>query len=136
MRTNYWAVLVSAAVYWLMGAVWYDLLFQKPWMSLENMTLADVAKMSPVLPYVITLLLNIVVAFVLSQVCGWRNVKTAAGGAVVGLVVWLGFVGPIAFTTNMYELRPVELFAINWGYPLAGLIAMGLIVGGWRKKAA
>ena len=38
MKTNYWAVLVCAAVYWLMGAVWYGLLFEKPWMAFENMT--------------------------------------------------------------------------------------------------
>jgi hypothetical protein len=135
MKTNYWAVLVSAVVYWFLGAVWYDLLFQKPWMSLEHLTMADAAKMSPVLPYVVTLLLNIVIAFVLSQVCGWRNVKTAVGGALVGFLIWVGFVGPVAYTTNMYELRPAELFAINDLYPLAGLLVMGAIVGAWRNKS-
>jgi hypothetical protein len=136
MKTNFWAVLVGAVVYWLMGAVWYDVLFQKPWLSLEHLSLADAAKMSPVLPYVMTLVLNILIAFALAQVCRWRNVKTAAGGALVGLILWVGFVGPITYTTNMYELRPAELFAINYFYPLAGLLVMGAIVGAWRKKPA
>ena len=30
MKTNYPAVLVSAIAYWLLGAIWYALLFGKP----------------------------------------------------------------------------------------------------------
>jgi hypothetical protein len=136
MKTNYWAVLVCAVVYWLLGAVWYDMLFQKPWMALEHLTMADAARMSPVWPYVITLALNIVIAFVLAQICLWRNANTAGRGAAVGTLLWIGFVGPITYTTNMYELRPTELFAINNFYPLLGLAVMGAILGAWRRKAA
>jgi hypothetical protein len=136
MKTNYWAVLVCAVVYWLMGAVWFDVLFQKPWMSLENLTMADAARMSPVWPYVITLALNLVIAFVLAQICAWRNANTASRGAAVGTILWIGFVGPMAYTTNMYEMRPAELFAINYLYALAGLVVMGAILGAWHKKAA
>jgi Protein of unknown function (DUF1761) len=136
MKTNYWAVLVCAVVYWLMGAVWYDLLFQKPWLSLEHLTLADAAQMSPVWPYIITLVLNLLIAFVLAQICVWRNANTAGRGAAIGTLLWIGFVGPIAYTTNMYELRPAELFAINYCYPLAGLAVMGAILGVWHRKAA
>jgi hypothetical protein len=136
MKTNYWAVLVCALVYWLMGAVWYDMLFQKPWMALEHLTMADTARMSPVWPYLITLALNIVIAFVLAQICLWRNANTAGRGAAVGTLLWIGFIGPVTYTTNMYELRPTELFAINNFYPLAGLAVMGAILGAWRKKAA
>jgi len=39
MRTNYPAVVVAAIAYWLLGAVWYGLLFNKPWMDLEHMSI-------------------------------------------------------------------------------------------------
>src|SRR5579872_6534202 len=106
MKTNYWAVLVCAVVYWVMGGVWFDLLFQKRWMSLEHMTMADAAQMSPVLAYVGTFLLNLVIAFVLAQICAWRNANTASRGAAVGILLWIGFVGPVTYTTYMYEMRP------------------------------
>jgi uncharacterized membrane protein YhaH (DUF805 family) len=136
MKTNYGAVFVAALAYWILGAVWYGILFSKPWMALEHMTEEQASSMNPVLPYVITFLLNLLIAFVLAQICIWRNADTAARGAAVGVLLWIGFVGPVTYTTYMYEMRPKELFAINEFYPLAGLCLMGAILGLWKKKAA
>ncbi len=136
MKTNYAAVVVSAVVYWLLGAVWYGFLFSKPWMALEHLTEEQAKAMNPVLPYIITFALNILIAFVLAQICTWRNANTAARGASVGILLWIGFVGPMTYTTYMYEMRPMKLFAINEFYSLVGLFLMGLILGAWTKKAA
>jgi surface polysaccharide O-acyltransferase-like enzyme len=136
MKTNYAAIVVAAVAYWLLGAVWYGALFSKQWMALENMTEEQAKTMNPVLPYVITFVLNLLIAYVLSQICVWRNANTAGRGASVGVLLWVGIVGPITFTTYMYEMRPKELFAINEFYPLAGLVLMGAILGAWTKKAA
>jgi hypothetical protein len=100
------------------------------------MTVEQASSMNPVLPYVITFLLNLLIAFVLAQICIWRNASTAARGAAVGVLVWIGFLGPVTYTTHMYEMRPKELFAINEFYSLAGLCLMGAILGAWTKKAA
>jgi hypothetical protein len=135
MKTNYLAVIVCAIVYWLIGGLWYGLLFTKPWMTLEGPA-AQSANMNPILPYVITLALNLLIAFVLAQICAWRNANTAARGSAIGILLWLGIVGPITFTTYMYEGRSKELFAINEFYPLVGLCVMGAILGAWTKEAA
>ena len=136
MKTNYLAVVVAAVAYWFLGALWYAVLFSKPWMALEHMTVEQARSMNPILPYVITLLLNLLIAFVLAQVCLWRNATTAARGASLGILLWIGVVGPITYTTYMYELRPFQLFAINQFYPLVGLCLMGAILGAWTKKSA
>lgn len=136
MKTNYAAVVVSAVAYWLLGAVWYGFLFSKPWMELEHLTEEQAKAMNPVLPYIITFALNILIAFVLAQICTWRNANTAARGAAVGILLWIGFIGPVNYTTYMYEMRPMKLFAINEFYSLVGLFLMGLILGAWTKKAA
>lgn len=134
MKTNYLAVLISGIVYWLLGAVWFGVLFSKPWMQLENITASSSA--NPFLPYLISFLLDLWIAFVLSQVCLWRNATTISRGAALGILLWIGFVGPITYTTHMYEMRPQQLFAINQFYSLVGLAVMGAILGGWIKKAA
>lgn len=134
MKPNYIAVVVAAVVYWLLGAVWYGALFNRAWMALEHMSPEQAASMNPVLPYVITFVLNLVVAFVLAQICAWRNANTAARGAALGILIWIGFIGPITYTTHMYEMRPVQLFAINQFYSLVGLALMGAILGAWTKK--
>ena len=136
MKTNYAAVFIAAIAYWLLGAVWYGVLFSKPWMALENMSIEQAKSMNPVLPYVITFVLNLLIAYSLAQICIWRNANTAGRGASVGVLLWLGFVGPITYTTYMYEMRPKELFAINEFFPLAGLVLMGAIIGAWPKKSA
>lgn len=136
MKTNYAAVFVAALGYWILGAVWYAVLFSKPWMEYEHITEEQARSMNPVVPYVVTFALNLLVAFVLAQICVWRNANTASRGAAVGVLVWIGFIGPVTYTTYMYEMRPKELFAINEFYPLAGLCLMGAILGAWKKKPA
>jgi fluoride ion exporter CrcB/FEX len=136
MRPNYVAVLVAAIAYWLLGAVWFAVLFSKPWMALENITPEQASGMNPIAPYIISFLLNLVIAFVLAQLCAWRNANTAARGAALGILIWIGFVGPITYSTYMYEMRPKQLFAINEFYPLVGLCLMGAILGAWTRKTA
>ena len=136
MKTNYPAVVVSAVAYWLLGALWFAVLFGKPWMALEHFTEEQARSMNPALPYIITFALNILIAFVLAQLCIWRNANTAGRGAALGILVWIGFIGPVTYSTYMYEMRPKELFAINEFYPLVGLCLMGTILGAWKKKAA
>jgi len=136
MKTNYLAIVVAAIAYWVLGGVWYGVLFSKPWMALEHMTDEQARGMNPALPYVITFILNLLIAYVLSQIILWRNGNTAGRGAAIGVILWIGIVGPITFTTYMYEMRPHTLFAINEFYPLAGLVLMGAILGAWKKKVA
>jgi len=136
MKTNYAAVFVSALAYWILGAVWFGVLFSKPWTAFEHITKEQAQSINPVLPYVITFVLNLVTAFVLAQLSIWRNADTAARGAALGVLVWIGFLGPVTYTTYMYEMRPKELFAINEFYPLVGLCLMGAILGAWTKKSA
>ena len=136
MKTNYPAVIVAAIAYWVLGALWYGVLFGKPWMALEHMTEEQAKSMNPVLPYVITLVVNVLIAYSLAQICIWRNADTVGRGASVGVLLWIGFVGPVTFTTYMYEMRSKELFAINQFFPLAGFVLMGGILGAWKKKGA
>jgi surface polysaccharide O-acyltransferase-like enzyme len=136
MRTNYPAVIVAAIAYWILGAVWYGVLFSKPWMALEHMTIEQAQSASPVIPYIVSFLLELLVAYSVAQLCIWRNADTVGRGASVGVLVWIGFVGPIAFMNYMFEMRPKALFAINEFYPLAGLVLVGAILGAWKKKIA
>jgi len=136
MRPNYVAVFVAALAYWLLGALWFAVLFSKPWMALEHITPEQAGAMNPIAPYIISFILNLVIAFVLAQLCAWRNANTAARGAALGILIWIGFVGPITYTTYMYEMRPKQLFAINEFFALVGLCLMGAILGAWTRKTA
>lgn len=136
MKTNYVAVIVCAIVYWLLGAVWFAVLFGKQWMKLEGITEAQAKNIPhPVTPYIVSFLTGLLIAFVLAQLCAWRNANTAARGASLGVFLWIGIVAPVTYTTHMYEMRPTNLFFINEGYVLVGLLVMGAILGAWTKKS-
>jgi len=135
MRTNFAAVAVCAVVYWLLGGLWYHVLFNKQWMAFESFAGARMTSFPPVWHYVCAFVLDLLVAFVLAQVCLWRNANTAGRGAAIGVLLWLGIVGPITLTTYIFEARPKGLFAINEFYPLVGLCIMGAILGAWKKAS-
>lgn len=137
MKTNYLAVLVAAVAYWILGAIWFGVLFGKQWMAYQGWTEEMVTKMgAPVAPYIVSFLLNLLIAFTLAQVCAWRGAYTASRGASLGILLWIGFVGPTAYTTYMYAMRPKGLFAIDQFYPLVGFCIMGAILGAWNKRPA
>lgn len=135
MKTNYLAVIVSAIAYWVLGAFWYTVLFGKQWMALENIS-GPKPGSSMAFPFVVTFLLDLLMAFVLAQLCTWRNASTAARGASLGVLMWIGFVAPPIYTNYIYEMRPNALFLINVCYVLVGFILMGAILGAWTKKSA
>jgi len=136
MKINYLAVLVSAVLYWLLGWLWFGVLFAQRWMALEGITMAQAQKLNVPVHFGISFLLGLLMAFILANVCAWRNANTAGRGAAVGVLLWIGFVAPVAYTNSIYEGRPSALFAINYFYPLVGLWLMGIVIGLWKKKSA
>lgn len=136
MRLNYAAIVVSAIVYWLLGALWFGVIFATPWMALEGITMEQAMKINPTVPYIIVFIADIIMAYVLANVCTWRQVDTAWKGASLGVLFWIGFVGTTTLATYEFEGRPFHLFLINYGYCLVGMVIMGIILGAWKKKAA
>lgn len=136
MRINYLAVFICAVLYFLLGWLWYGVLFGQRWMALEGFTMAQAQKSDVAADFITSFLLGLLMAYVLAHVCAWANAKTAARGAAVGVMLWIGFIGPVAYTTNIYEGRPKMLFAINYFYPLVGLWMMGIVLALWKKKPA
>src|SRR5579862_2342996 len=77
MKINYPAVVASALAYWMLGALLYGVLFGPRWMALEHLTVEQGKSMNSALPYIITLLLHVLMAYVLAQFCAWRKVNSA-----------------------------------------------------------
>ena len=136
MRRNYAAIVVSAIVFWLLGALWFGNLFTKPWMALEGMTMEQAAKINPLVPYIVAFICDLVMAYVLASICLWRQVDSASKGASLGVLFWIGFVATTSLVTYLFEGRSIHLFLINYGYCLVGMTIMGAILGAWKKKTA
>lgn len=129
---NHIALLVSALILWLLGAVWYSpALFAKPWMAALGIV-PDHPKKGLAVGMISSLIGDLLVAFILLHFVLWSAASTYFTGAFVGFICWLGFFVGIQFPQGIYENRPFRLFAINAGYWLAGLVMIGGLLAIWR----
>ena len=135
VRQNYWAILVAAIASFVFEACWYSV-FLQAWLDGTGRTMTWLAStgMSEVLQYGTALVSAAVIATAISCVTQLTGPQPALRGIRVAVMLWLGFVVTTYATEYIFEVRPLSLFAINTGFWLLGMILMGAIVGGWKKK--
>jgi Protein of unknown function (DUF1761) len=139
MKINFPAVIVSAIAYWILGAVWYGLLFTNQFVSLMHLTpqqLEDMQKRVPAKEYSLAFLSGLIMSAVLAWLFSLIKPKTALQAAGIAALLWCGFVLTTTLDTVLFESRPLGLYLINNGYHLVGLLLVGLILGSWRAKPA
>lgn len=133
MQVNYWAVLVTGIVLFMLGGLWYSpVLFAKKWTGLIDKTEEQLKKASTPATFAVVFVAELVTAFVLALVLNWAGVTDAAGGALVGFLCWLGLAGATSLMTYLLSARPAALWAIDSGYTLVSFVIAGVILGLWR----
>jgi hypothetical protein len=128
---NFWAILVVALIQWVLGALWYSLLFRKPWMALVGHK-PDAKPKAAAVAMISSFIGGLVLSYVLAHVIVWASAWTWHRGAVVGAICWLGFIAAPLFAQHLYEKRPFKLFAINAGYWFVALVVSGVVLAVWR----
>jgi len=129
---NHWAILVAALFQWFLGALWYSPpLFAKPWAAMLGIKM-DGEKKGLAAGMIASILCDLILSFVLAHVVLWSGADGFAMGALVGFIVWAGFIAGPNIPQGIYEGRPFKLFAINGGYWLVGLVLSGGLIAAWR----
>jgi hypothetical protein len=131
LHFNHWAILAAAVIQWILGALWYSLLFAKPWMALTGHTKGERPK-GAVVAMITSFIGGLILAFVLAHVVLWSGSSTFACGTLIGFICWLGFVAAPLLSETMYEQRPFKLFFINTGYWLVALLISGGLLASWH----
>ena len=131
LHFNHLAILVAALIQWILGALWYSLLFAKPWMALTGQKPGERPK-GAVVAMVTSFFGGLVLAFVLAHMVLWSGATTFCWGAFIGFICWLGFIAAPLLSETMYEKRPFKLFAINTGYWLLALLISGGLLAAWH----
>ena len=137
MKINWIAVLVAAIAHWLLGAVWFTT-FSKPWMAglrLPPEVLQAYMAHPDFWPYLIALLCNIILAYIIARLLGMGAGHNLFRGIRIGLLV--GLAACVAMVTELaFEMMGRSFMVIAAGYPLVGCILMGFILGAWKPKRA
>jgi hypothetical protein len=131
LHFNHVAVLVAAVIQWILGALWYSLIFVKPWMALTGHKKGESSK-GAVLSMIVSFLGGLVLCFVEAHFILWSGAAAIYGGLLVGFICWLGFIAVPLLSETLYERRPFKLLAINAGYWLVALLISGGLLAAWH----
>lgn len=119
------AVALAALVTFVIGGLWYSLLFAKPWQRAAGVT-DEQLKSGAVRIFVGSFLLAIVMAASLAAFIGSNG---AAFGTFAGFAAGLTWVAAAFGINYLFERRSLALWAINAGYNVVTFTAMGAIIG-------
>jgi hypothetical protein len=131
---NWLAVLAAGAAYFLLGAVWYSLLFSKAWIRSSGVNVNDPKMKTGMAQTMFTSFIFMVIASIgLALIIYKIGTYTWMTGAKVGLVAGVCFSATAISISYLYEKRPFALHLINGVYSTIGCIIAGIILSVWPK---
>ena len=133
VQINLVAVLVAAAVTYILGGFWYSpLLFGKNWTAALGKSEEELKQVNKIKAYLGTLVATLIMAYVMAHFVAYANATTILLGATTGFWAWLGFAATTGFINSLFQGKSMKLFVIDAGYFLVGMILMGAILAAWR----
>jgi hypothetical protein len=130
---NLLSAFVAAVAGFLLGWIWYSLLFEKKWQSKNGFTdeyLAEgnMGKMFG-MAFIVTFIMAVSMAMIIqghdSAEINWLT------GMTHGLYVGVGFMATAIGLTYIFIRKPFTVFLIDAGYQVVMLGVMGAILGAW-----
>ena len=131
VHVNFVVVLIAAVVQWLLGALWYGLLFKKSWRSLTGLAEGEKPK-GAAFGMIISFIASLLVSYILALVVKSAEANVFTHGAKLAVICWSGFVAPVLFAQHIWERRRVNLFAINAAYWLLAMALAGGILAAFK----
>lgn len=131
---NWWAVLVATIAYFLLGSLWYGVLFAKEWMELREITEEQIKEQggeSNSALFLWSFLLEGVAVISLALFIHAIGVAGLIQGSVIGFGAGAGFVFTLTGNTGLFADTKLALHFIDNGYHVIGLTIAGAILGAW-----
>ncbi|HEU4717830.1 MAG TPA: DUF1761 domain-containing protein [Bacteroidia bacterium] len=136
-HANWLAIGVSVLVYYGLGALWFSVLFGKPWMAGHNIQMPtdeaakkEMRKKMPVM-MLITLVMNIAMAMLIGFFVMALGAVNCMAGIKVGLA--LSAVACIPFMmSHLYLMKPFKVWVIDAGYHIVAITVMSIIISVWH----
>ena len=128
---NYFAVLVSALSFFVLGTIWYSpVLFAKAWMKELGFTKEGMSGGNMFKIFGLSFLLMFIMAFNLAAFIG--NGMGWQFGLTAGALTGIGWVALAIGINYLFERKSFRIWLINAGYMAVGFSAMGAIIGAWQ----
>ena len=127
-----WPVLAGTAAFFVVGALWYGVIFAKPWQRAAGLSDAKVRSGNMGVIFGLTFAFEMLVAMVLWHLLARTDpaphvVMMMAVGFAVGVMI------PAIGINYLYLRKPLALFLIDAGHFLFGMAAMGAVFVWFRS---
>lgn len=120
------------AAFFAVGALWYGLLFSKPWQRAAGLSNTQLREGNMAVIFGLTLAFEMLIAMVL-----WHLLVRTDPPAFVVMMMAVGFAGgvmiPAIGINYLYLRKPLALFLIDAGHFLTGMAAMGAVFVWFRS---
>lgn len=128
-QINWLAVLVATIAAFMLGFLWYSVLFTNAWQKEIKMTDEEMKHASMPVIFGTAFILNLVAATVLAMFLGRHTGWTF--GLMAGLMVAIAWIGTAFGTNYLFARKSLRLFFIDAGYYVFYYALMGVILGAW-----
>ena len=134
-HTNYWSILTAAAAYFVIGSLWFSLLFGNIWS--REVEKSDVKIKEPTgkeisQKMIQTFIGNVIAALAMAILVYLTGISGWPGGLKLGLLCGLGFAASSIVIAYTWESRSFKLMAIDFGYPVVGFTVCAIILSLWK----
>ena len=129
---HYLAVVIAAAVYFFLGAVWYS-----PQVFGKILIKHDPAHPEAKQPHMILSLIGeafigLIMSYILALFIEISNADMVIKGVVVSLWIWLGFIATSYFSAVLWGKKSLINFFVHAGFLLTALLLMGAVISGLK----
>jgi hypothetical protein len=134
-QANWWAIIVSALVYFVLGSVWFSALFGKLWMAeigRHGITIKEPEKKQIGMKMVRTFIYNLVAAFAIAYLIYISGSYRWLAGLKMGVLCGLGIASMGICIAYTWESRSTKLVMIDCGYAIVGMTICGAILAAWH----
>ena len=127
---NHFAVIVAAALSFVLGGLWYGMLFGKAWMKETGIT-QEQAQQGTGKVFGVSFIWMLVMAYNLAFFLGQPSLGVKEG-LLYGFATGFGWIAMAVFVIGLFERRSAKLMLINGGYMTVALTMMGAVIAAWR----
>ncbi|MDQ2824797.1 MAG: DUF1761 domain-containing protein [Verrucomicrobiota bacterium] len=131
---NWLAILCAGAAYWVLGYVWYSLLFGKLWC-------AELIKHRGERPspsggemagkLISTFVSNLVAAAAMAYLFKRTGITDMSHALRLAAAAGIGFAGTAVTIVSIWESKPTTIWFIDVGYYFVGALLMAIIFVSW-----
>ena len=134
-QVNLWAVLVAALAYFMLGSLWFSILFGGVWskeVDKLGILIKDPAKGTIAAKMIQTFVGNLLAAFSMAYIVFISGSYNWLAGLKLGLLCGIGFAAVAMIIAYTWESRSMRLQMIDTGYAVIGIALCGIILASWR----